>query len=101
MSIPCTEANLFPQISEDGKDTVFRDAGDYRIKQAKRYITKHSKPSALDKDQLEFVVELCSTHDDLVRVRFISRHFSSEVIWQLSNSIARMKNNPSKDGTEH
>ena len=49
-----------------------------QIKQAKGYIFKHLKPSILDEHQLEFVVELRSTHKDLVRVRFASRHSNSK-----------------------
>lgn len=32
------------------------------------------QPSILDEDQFEFVVELCSQYNDLIRVRFASRH---------------------------
>lgn len=52
--------------------------GNYQIKQAKGYITEHFKQSILDDEELEFVVELCSAHTDLVRVRFASRHSSSK-----------------------
>lgn len=41
---------------------------------AKSYITEHLHRSTLNHDQLEFVVELCNEHDDLIRVRFQSRH---------------------------
>jgi hypothetical protein len=50
--------------------------GNYQIKQAKAYIVEHLKPSILDEDELEFVVELCSNQNDLVRARFASRHSS-------------------------
>jgi hypothetical protein len=52
------------------------DLGTYQIKQAKSYIVEHMKPSVLDDDQYEFTVELSSKYDDLVRVRFASRHSS-------------------------
>jgi len=34
------------------------------------------KPSLLDDDQYEFIVELSSKYNDLIRVRFASRHSS-------------------------
>ncbi len=40
----------------------------------KSYINEHLTPSILNEDELEFVVELCPTQQDLVRVRFQSRH---------------------------
>lgn len=36
------------------------------------------KPSPLDEDQLDFIVELCADHPDLVRARLASRHSSSK-----------------------
>ena len=52
--------------------------GHYQIQQAKGYIKEHLKPSPLDEDQLEFIVELCAHHSGLVRTRFASRHSSSK-----------------------
>lgn len=49
-------------------------SGSYQIKMAKAYITDHFQQSYLDEDQLEFIVELCEGHDDLIRARFQSRH---------------------------
>ena len=53
--------------------------GNYQIKQAKGYIFEHLKPSILDEEEFEFIVELCATHKDLVRVRLASRHSSSKM----------------------
>jgi hypothetical protein len=53
---------------------MFCFEGSYQIKMAKSYITEHLHRSTLNHDQLEFVVELCNEHDDLIRVRFQSRH---------------------------
>ena len=44
----------------------------------KGYIEEHLKPSPLDEDQLDFIVELCANHPDLVRARFASRHSSGK-----------------------
>ena len=52
--------------------------GHYQIQQAKGYIKEHLKPSPLDEDQLDFIVELCANHPDLVRARLASRHSSSK-----------------------
>lgn len=52
--------------------------GHYQIQQAKGYIKEHLKPSPLNEDQLDFIVELCANHADLVRARFASRHSSSK-----------------------
>ncbi|CAF4036162.1 unnamed protein product [Adineta steineri] len=41
---------------------------------AKSYITDHLQQSYINDEQLEFTVELCEGHDDLVRARFQSRH---------------------------
>ncbi len=39
---------------------------------AKSFINEHLTPSILNEDELEFVVELCPTQQDLVRVRAFS-----------------------------
>ena len=41
---------------------------------AKSYIQEHLTQSVLYEDEMEFIVEMCSTQTDLVRVRFQSRH---------------------------
>ncbi|CAF4022788.1 unnamed protein product, partial [Rotaria sp. Silwood1] len=41
---------------------------------AKSYIIDHLQQSDINNEQLEFIVELCEDHDDLVRARFQSRH---------------------------
>ena len=56
----------------------FYHLGDYQIKQAKSYIREHFKPSMLNEDEMEFVVELCAAHEDLVRARFASRYCSNK-----------------------
>jgi hypothetical protein len=52
--------------------------GSYQVKQAISYIKEHLTPSIINDDELEFVVELCSDYDDLVRARFASRHSNSK-----------------------
>lgn len=84
---------IFPALSEEDvrnicfgntkhfsvdKSFELSRSGNYQIQQAKGYIEEHLKPSILDEEELEFVVELCSNHHDLVRVRFVSRHSSSK-----------------------
>jgi hypothetical protein len=51
--------------------------GSYQIKSAKAYIIEHLKPSYIDPQRSEFIVELCEQHPDLVRAHFDSRHSSS------------------------
>ncbi|CAF3402586.1 unnamed protein product [Rotaria sp. Silwood2] len=41
---------------------------------AKSYIVDHLQQSDTNNEQLEFIVELCEEHDDLVRAKFQSRH---------------------------
>jgi hypothetical protein len=80
---------IFPTLSEQdernicfGNYTCFSltkysltmSIGNYQIQLAKAYIAEHLKPSILDEDELQFVVELCSKQNDLVRARFASRH---------------------------
>lgn len=58
---------------------IYNDfSGNYQIKQSKYYITEHIQPSYLDENDLEFIVELCNQHSDLLRVRFHSRHISTK-----------------------
>lgn len=52
--------------------------GSYQIRQAKSYILEHLKPSELDPNDLEFIVELCEQHSDLIRIRFVSRHSTNK-----------------------
>ena len=52
----------------------FRLLGSYQIRMAKSYILEHLRPSNIDDEQMEFTVELCKEHEDLVRARFQSRH---------------------------
>lgn len=46
---------------------------------AKSYIQEHLVPSILNEDEFEFKVELCTTQDDLIRVRFQSRHIHKKI----------------------
>ncbi len=41
---------------------------------AKSYIVEHLRPSDINEEQMEFTVELCREHEDLIRARFQSRH---------------------------
>ncbi|CAF1659052.1 unnamed protein product [Adineta ricciae] len=66
---------LLMQISDDKKHTGGRN---YQIKQSKSYINEHLQPSFLDENELEFIVELCNQHTDLLRVRFHSRHSNTK-----------------------
>ncbi|CAF1143835.1 unnamed protein product [Adineta ricciae] len=66
----------FPILAEeDVQDICF---GTYQIKQAKSYIEVHLKPSVLDNEKYEFLVELSTKHVDLVCVRFALRHSSNK-----------------------
>ena len=58
--------------------TEINFSGNYQIKQANTYIYEHLRPSYFDEDDLEFIVELCDKYEDLVRVRFQSRHNSQK-----------------------
>ena len=46
--------------------TEINFSGNYQIKQANTYIYEHFRPSYFDEDDLEFIVELCDRHEDLV-----------------------------------
>lgn len=48
--------------------------GSYQIRMGKSYILEHLRQSNINEDKMEFIVELCREYDDLVRVRFHSRH---------------------------
>jgi hypothetical protein len=41
---------------------------------AKSYILEHLRQSDINEEQMEFTVELCKEHEDLIRARFQSRH---------------------------
>ena len=41
---------------------------------AMSYILEHLRPSNINDEQMEFIVELCKEHEDLVRAQFQSRH---------------------------
>ena len=60
---------------------------------AKSYIQDHLTPSVFNDDEIEFFVELCSVRDDLVRVRFQSRH-SNEKYHIAAVQFDVMKENP-------
>ena len=58
--------------------TEINFSDNYQIKQANTYIYEYLRPSYFDEDDLEFIVELCDKYEDLVRVRFQSRHNSQK-----------------------
>ena len=49
-------------------------SGTYQIRMDKNYARVHLTSSTFNDDEMEFLIELCSTRDDLVLVRFQSRH---------------------------
>ena len=80
---------LFPSLTEDDMRNVtfgvcelepsvkdFVVLGSYPIRMAKSYIADHLQQSDINEEQLEFIVELCDKHDDLVRARFQSRQLN-------------------------
>jgi hypothetical protein len=71
-------------------------SGTYQIRMAKSYIQEHLIPSILNEDELEFVVELCATQNDLVRVRFQSRH-SNQKHHVVTVQFDETKENPIRD----
>ncbi|CAF1526038.1 unnamed protein product, partial [Rotaria sordida] len=50
----------------------------YQVKQAISYIQEHLTPSSLYDDEPEFIVELSSNDDNIVRARFSSRHINKK-----------------------
>ncbi|CAF1543483.1 unnamed protein product [Adineta ricciae] len=54
------------------------ESGAYQVRMARSYVQDHLTPSVFNDEELEFVVEMCSTIDDLVRVRFRSRHSNNK-----------------------
>ncbi|CAF4389714.1 unnamed protein product, partial [Rotaria magnacalcarata] len=66
------EMCIFPTMNEDDVRNI--TFGTYQIRMAKSYIQDHLTQSILNDDAMEFLVELCTTREDLVRVRFQSRH---------------------------
>ncbi|CAM4830480.1 unnamed protein product [Rotaria magnacalcarata] len=67
---------LFPGLSRDDvRNLCF---GSYQVKQTMPYIQEHLTPSPLYEDELEFIVELSSKNDYLVRARFSSRHSNNK-----------------------
>jgi hypothetical protein len=45
---------------------------------AKSYILEHIRQSPTNEKEMEFIVELCNEHHDLVRARFQSRHSNNK-----------------------
>ena len=58
--------------------SLYSLSGNHQIKQARSYIFEHLKPSVLDDENDEFIIELSAKYRDLVRARFASRHSSSK-----------------------
>jgi hypothetical protein len=73
-----TSASVLKTNSAYMLTNIFMSLGQYQIRQAKAYIKEHLTSSLLDEDELEFIVEQCDDHPDLVRARFASRHSSSK-----------------------
>lgn len=48
--------------------------GSYQIRMAKSYIREHLSSSENTEEKMQFIVELCKEHEDLIRARFQSRH---------------------------
>ncbi|CAF2876294.1 unnamed protein product [Rotaria sp. Silwood2] len=67
---------LFPELSQD--DVRSLCCGSYQVKQAISYIQEHLTPSPLYDDEFEFIVQLSSYNDDLVRARFSSRYSNNK-----------------------
>ncbi|CAF2102623.1 unnamed protein product, partial [Rotaria magnacalcarata] len=67
---------IFPELTEQELRNICY--GTYQIKQAKSYIREHLKQSPLVDNDMEFIIELCAQYDDLVRVRFESRHCNNK-----------------------
>ncbi|CAF4452172.1 unnamed protein product, partial [Rotaria magnacalcarata] len=66
----------FPPLTEENiRDLTF---GSYQIRMAKSYIIEHIRQSQTNEEEMEFLVELCNEHDDLVRARFQSRHSNNK-----------------------
>jgi hypothetical protein len=54
--------------------------GSYQVKQAISYTQEQLSPSPHYEDELEFIVELFSHDDDLVRRHFSSRHSNNKIL---------------------
>ncbi|CAM4847138.1 unnamed protein product [Rotaria magnacalcarata] len=67
---------IFPELSAD--DVRSLCCGSYQVKQAISYIQEHLTPSPLCDDEPEFIVELSSNDDNIVRARFSSRHINKK-----------------------
>ncbi|CAF3873654.1 unnamed protein product [Rotaria magnacalcarata] len=64
-----------PLIEENIRDLIF---GSCQIRVAKSYIIEQIRQSQTNEKEMEFIVELCNEHDDLVRARFQSRHSNNK-----------------------
>ncbi|CAF1418557.1 unnamed protein product [Rotaria magnacalcarata] len=64
-----------PLTKENIRDLTF---GSYQIRMEKSYIIEHIRQSQTNEKEMEFLVELCNEHDDLVRARFQSRHSNNK-----------------------
>ncbi|CAF4885433.1 unnamed protein product [Rotaria socialis] len=67
---------IFPELPEQELRNLCY--GTYQIKQAKSYIREHLTQSPLVDNDMEFIIELCAQHNDLVRARFESRHCNNK-----------------------
>ncbi|CAF1500825.1 unnamed protein product, partial [Didymodactylos carnosus] len=67
----------FPQLTEqERRDITF---GIFQVKQASSYVQEHLKPSAAFPQDSEFTIQTADNVDDLVKVRYQSRHSNSEI----------------------
>ncbi|CAF0892611.1 unnamed protein product [Didymodactylos carnosus] len=53
--------------------------GVFQLKQALSYVKEHLKPSPVFPDDYEFTIQTTENVDDLVKVRYQSRHIDSEI----------------------
>ncbi|CAF5116027.1 unnamed protein product, partial [Rotaria magnacalcarata] len=67
---------IFPELTEQELRNLCY--GTYQIKQAKSYIREHLTQSPLVDNDIEFIIELCAQHNDLVRARFESCHCNNK-----------------------
>ncbi|CAF1346131.1 unnamed protein product [Didymodactylos carnosus] len=67
----------FPQLTEQElRDITF---GIFQVKQASSYVQEHLKPSAAFPQDFEFTIQTADNVDDLVKVRYQSRHSNSQI----------------------
>ncbi|CAM4783878.1 unnamed protein product [Rotaria magnacalcarata] len=73
--LPADEVNRTRFVT---KNRWVIESGSYQIRMAKSYIIEHIRQSRTNEEEMEFRVELCNEHEDLVRARFQSRHSNNK-----------------------